>query len=151
MATVIHSAVATFGITYRITGDSAVSSSGALAVTEDYLCIHILNLPFQLIRDVGITRGDDAKVGYYVGLMVSSVLPVQWLDLTILKHSLFFISQACTIFHLSQASDRIGRKPIILIGGAGMSIAMYCFGLSRTFWGLVLRYCTCWPMRLLIC
>ena len=64
------------------------------------------------------------------------------MDLRLLKHSLFFISQACTIFHLSQASDHIGRKPIIIMGGAGMSIAMYCFGLSRTFWGLVFRYCT---------
>ena len=25
---------------------------------------------FQLIRDLGITNGDEAKVGYYVGLMV---------------------------------------------------------------------------------
>ena len=27
----------------------------------------------QLIRDVGITHGDETRVGYYVGLMVCSM------------------------------------------------------------------------------
>ena len=32
----------------------------------------------------------------------------------------------------------MGRKPVILIGLFGVSLSMYCFGLSRTFWGLVI-------------
>nr|GAT52890.1 major facilitator superfamily multidrug-resistance DHA1 sub-family [Mycena chlorophos] len=76
----------------------------------------------QLIRDVGITNGDETKVGYYVGIM----------------QSLFFLTQAMTVLHWSRLSDRIGRKPVILSGLIGLSISMYCFGLSRTFWGLVL-------------
>ncbi|KAF7327420.1 Major facilitator superfamily multidrug-resistance DHA1 sub-family [Mycena kentingensis (nom. inval.)] len=76
----------------------------------------------QLIRDVGITNGDETKVGYYVGVM----------------QSLFFFTQAMTVLHWSRLSDRIGRKPVILSGLIGLSISMYCFGLSRTFWGLVL-------------
>ncbi|KAH7928063.1 MFS general substrate transporter [Leucogyrophana mollusca] len=75
----------------------------------------------QLIRDIGITGGDETKVGYYVGVM----------------HSLFFATQALTVLHWSRASDHIGRKPVILTGLFGLSLSMYCFGLSRTFWGLV--------------
>ncbi|KDR78797.1 hypothetical protein GALMADRAFT_244352 [Galerina marginata CBS 339.88] len=76
----------------------------------------------QLIRDLGITNGNESKVGYYVGLM----------------QSLFFLTQAFTVLHWSRVSDRVGRKPVILSGLAGLSLSMYCFGLSRTFWGLVL-------------
>ncbi|KAG1721342.1 major facilitator superfamily domain-containing protein [Suillus lakei] len=76
----------------------------------------------QLIRDIGITNGDETSVGYYVGLM----------------YSLFFATQALTVLHWSRISDHIGRKPVILTGLFGLSISMYCFGLSRTFWGLVL-------------
>ncbi|KAG1905235.1 major facilitator superfamily domain-containing protein [Suillus fuscotomentosus] len=76
----------------------------------------------QLIRDIGITDGDETRVGYYVGLMLS----------------LFFATQALTVLHWSRISDHIGRKPVILTGLFGLSISMYCFGLSRTFYGLVL-------------
>lgn len=76
----------------------------------------------QLIRDIGITDGDETRVGYYVGLM----------------HSLFFATQALTVLHWSRISDHIGRKPVILTGLFGLSISMYCFGLSRSFSGLVL-------------
>ncbi|KAG0694691.1 major facilitator superfamily domain-containing protein [Suillus ampliporus] len=76
----------------------------------------------QLIRDIGITNGDETRVGYYVGLM----------------HSVFFATQALTVLHWSRISDHVGRKPVILTGLFGLSISMYCFGLSKTFLGLVL-------------
>lgn len=76
----------------------------------------------QLIRDIGVTRGDETKVGFYVGLL----------------HSLFFATQALTVFHWSRVSDHIGRKPVLLTGLFGLSLSMYCFGLSKTFVGLVL-------------
>ena len=96
---------------------------------------------FQLIRDVGITNGDESQVGYYVGLMVRyTVQALQYRLLTKLKQSLFSLTQAFTILHWSRMSDRIGRKPVILIGLLGSALSMYCFGLSKTFWGLILRY-----------
>jgi MFS family permease len=55
----------------------------------------------------------------------------------IVKQSLFYLTQAMTVLHWSSLSDRIGRKPVILVGLFGISASMYCFGLSRTFWGLV--------------
>ncbi|KAF9065831.1 major facilitator superfamily domain-containing protein [Rhodocollybia butyracea] len=76
----------------------------------------------QLIRDIGVTDGDETKVGFYVGLL----------------QSLFFLTQALTVLHWSRISDRVGRKPVILTGLFGLSMSMYCFGLSKTFWGLVL-------------
>ncbi|KAI0091365.1 member of major facilitator multidrug-resistance DHA1 sub-family [Irpex rosettiformis] len=76
----------------------------------------------QLIRDVGITHGDETRVGYYAGVL----------------QSIFFATQAMTVLHWSRLSDHIGRKPVIMNGLLGLSLSMYCLGLSRTFWGAVL-------------
>ncbi|KAI0671564.1 MFS general substrate transporter [Trametes maxima] len=76
----------------------------------------------ELIRNIGITHGDETRVGYYVGLM----------------QSIFFATQALTVLHWSRISDHIGRKPVIMTGLMGLSLSMYCFGLSRTFWGAVI-------------
>ncbi|KAF9790416.1 member of major facilitator multidrug-resistance DHA1 sub-family [Thelephora terrestris] len=74
----------------------------------------------ELIRSLDVAK-NDAEVGYYVGIM----------------QSLFFATQACTVLHWSRLSDHIGRKPVILMGLFGLSLSMYCFALSKTFWGLV--------------
>ncbi|PFH51084.1 hypothetical protein AMATHDRAFT_143455 [Amanita thiersii Skay4041] len=76
----------------------------------------------ELIRSIGITHGNEKKVGYYVGIM----------------QSIFYLTQALTVLHWSRISDNVGRKPVILTGLFGLSLSMYCFGLSKTFWGLVL-------------
>ena len=148
MEPIVHLAIATAGRTFDIAGDSAVSPPGALSdVTIVHVCISRSISHSQLIRDIGVTHGDDSRVGYYVGLIVSTVFHAyQILDLKISKHSLFFITQAVTIFSWGRASDHIGRKPIVLIGVAGLSISMYCVGLSRTFWGLAFRYLAQLPM-----
>ncbi|KAH9919880.1 MFS general substrate transporter [Amylocystis lapponica] len=90
------------------------------------LTIYAIN-PFapDLIRHIGITGGDEAKVGYYVGLM----------------QSIFSLTQASTVLLWSRISDHVGRKPVIMTGLLGLSLSMYCFGLSTTFWGLVLSRC----------
>ncbi|KAG1852057.1 major facilitator superfamily domain-containing protein [Suillus tomentosus] len=81
----------------------------------------------QLIRELGITRGDDAAVGYYAGII----------------ESLFFVTQALTVLRWSRLSDRIGRKPVLVVGLLGACISMLCFGLSTTFWSLVISRCVC--------
>ena len=40
-----------------------------------------------------------------------------------------------------RASDRIGRKPVLLGGLLGMTLSMVGFGLSRQFWSVVLARC----------
>ncbi|KAG2134352.1 MFS general substrate transporter [Suillus cothurnatus] len=79
----------------------------------------------QLVREIDITGGDDAAVGYYVGLI----------------DSLFYLAQALTVLSWSRLSDRIGRKPVLLIGLTAACISMICFGLSTTFWSLVISRC----------
>ena len=56
------------------------------------------------------------------------------------QQSIFFATQAATVLHWSRISDHVGRKPVIMTGLAGLSLSMYCFGLSRTFWGAVVRF-----------
>ncbi|KAG2100401.1 MFS transporter [Suillus discolor] len=76
----------------------------------------------QLIGELGITGGDDAAVGYYAGII----------------ESLFFVAQALTVLKWSRLSDRIGRRPVLVIGLSGACISILCFGLSTTFWSLPL-------------
>ncbi|KAG1884875.1 major facilitator superfamily domain-containing protein [Suillus subluteus] len=79
----------------------------------------------QLISELGITGGDDAAVGYYTGII----------------ESLFFVAQALTVLRWSRLSDRIGRKPVLVVGLSGACISILCFGLSTTFWSLVVSRC----------
>ncbi|KAG1818713.1 major facilitator superfamily domain-containing protein [Suillus subaureus] len=75
----------------------------------------------QLIRDIGVTHGDESQVGHYVGILESS----------------YYAAHVLTIFHWSRLSDHIGRKPVILTALLAISVSMLSFGLSKTFLGLV--------------
>ncbi|KAI6157450.1 MFS general substrate transporter [Pisolithus tinctorius] len=79
----------------------------------------------ELVSDLDITGGDERAVGYYAGLI----------------ESLFFATQALTVFQWSRISDQIGRKPVLLVGIFGLSLSILCFGLSKTFAGLVISRC----------
>ncbi|KAG2118077.1 uncharacterized protein F5147DRAFT_566047, partial [Suillus discolor] len=78
----------------------------------------------KLIRDIGVTRGD---VGHYAGILGSSYYAVHIL----------------TIFHWSQLSNHIGRKPVILTALLAIVISIFLFGLSKTFLGLVVSRIVC--------
>ncbi|KIL64431.1 hypothetical protein M378DRAFT_78319 [Amanita muscaria Koide BX008] len=84
-------------------------------------------LPYINQAKLGITGGDKRKVGYYAGLI----------------ESLFYVAEAMTILQWGRISDHIGRKPVLFIGLAGSALSMLCFGLSRTFWTLVISRCIC--------
>ncbi|KAK7032774.1 major facilitator superfamily domain-containing protein [Favolaschia claudopus] len=79
----------------------------------------------QLVSELDITGGDEKKVGYYA------------------CESLFFLTESMTVLQWSRLSDRVGRKPILLIGLFGSGTSIFLFGLSRTFWGLVVSRCLC--------
>ncbi|KAF8896538.1 major facilitator superfamily transporter [Infundibulicybe gibba] len=81
----------------------------------------------QLVSELDITGGDERKVGYYAGLI----------------ESLFFLTEAITVMQWSRISDHVGRKPVLLVGLVGLSASMLLFGLSRTFWTLVISRCLC--------
>ncbi|KAG1888927.1 major facilitator superfamily domain-containing protein [Suillus fuscotomentosus] len=98
-----------------------------LQLVEPIASMSIFPYINQLIRELGITGGDDAAVGYYAGII----------------ESLFFVAQTLTMLRWSRLSDRIGRKPVLLVGLSGTCISILCFGLSTTFWGLVVSRCMC--------
>ncbi|KAF9007549.1 major facilitator superfamily multidrug-resistance, DHA1 sub-family [Cyathus striatus] len=79
----------------------------------------------QFVRDTGITGGDEKKTGYYAGVIESA----------------FFFAEALTVFQWGWLSDRFGRRPILLLGPLGLSLAMLGFGLSGTFWPIVMYRC----------
>lgn len=81
----------------------------------------------QLVRDIGVTRGDESQVGHYVGILQSS----------------YYAVHALTVFHWSRLSDHIGRKPVILTASLALAVSMLSFGLSKTFLGLVISRVVC--------
>ncbi|GAW00782.1 major facilitator superfamily multidrug- dha1 sub-family [Lentinula edodes] len=75
----------------------------------------------RAVRRTGITGGDEKRTGYYAGIL----------------ESIFFLAESLTVYHMGRVSDLYGRKPILLIGPLGLSLAMLSFGLSQSFWGMV--------------
>jgi MFS family permease len=68
---------------------------------------------YYMVRDFGYPQDD---VGYYVGWIASS----------------FSLSQFFTAYLWGYLSDKIGRRPVLLIGLIGNSISTCLFGLSKT-------------------
>ncbi|KII95468.1 hypothetical protein PLICRDRAFT_48426 [Plicaturopsis crispa FD-325 SS-3] len=75
----------------------------------------------ELVNSLDVTGGDPRKTAYYVGVI----------------ESVFFLTESATILQWSRLSDYTGRKPILLLGVFGLCVSMLAFGLSRTFWALV--------------
>ncbi|BGP39315.1 hypothetical protein JCM10449v2_003253 [Rhodotorula kratochvilovae] len=85
-----------------------------------------LIFPFvaQAVADTGVT--DDArKIGYYAGII----------------ESLFAFTTFATVLAWGRLSDRIGRKPVLIIGLTGVTVSIVSFGLSKSFTGLVVSRC----------
>ncbi|KAH8985273.1 MFS general substrate transporter [Lactarius akahatsu] len=79
----------------------------------------------QLVSELPIIGGDERKVGYYAGFIVS----------------LYFAAEAVTVLQWSRLSDKVGRKPVLLCGLLGTVVSSILFGLSRSFSALVLSRC----------
>jgi len=58
-------------------------------------------------------------------------------DLSIPQESTFFFSETLTVFTWGWLSDQFGRKPILIMGPLGLSLAMIGFGWTKTYWPLV--------------
>jgi hypothetical protein len=88
----------------------------------------IVVYPFivQLVRDTGITGGDEAKNGYYAGFIVSEALNAfSWMRLnSYLQESLFYTAEALTTLQWGRLSDRIGRKPPLVFGMLGLAVVV---------------------------
>jgi MFS family permease len=69
------------------------------------------------------------------------LLPLHPDSKTAFQESIFFLAEAMTVVFWGMASDRIGRRLILIFGPLGLSIAMFGFGISTQFWSLVLFRC----------
>ncbi|KAH9167299.1 MFS general substrate transporter [Lactarius sanguifluus] len=76
----------------------------------------------QMFGELPIVGGDGRKVGYYTGITMSA----------------YFAAEAATVLQWNRLSDRVGRKPILLLGLLGTTVSITMFGLSRSFWKLAL-------------
>ncbi|KAI0749873.1 major facilitator superfamily domain-containing protein [Daedaleopsis nitida] len=81
---------------------------------------------------VRVTGGDERKTGYFAGLIESS----------------FYAVEAACVLQWGRASDRIGRKPVLLGGLLGLILSMFGFGLSRQYWALIPARCAVWVVPL---
>ncbi|PFH46777.1 hypothetical protein AMATHDRAFT_88127, partial [Amanita thiersii Skay4041] len=79
----------------------------------------------QLIGELDITGGDERKVGYYSGMLDSG----------------YFAAQGLSILYWSRTSDKVGRKPMLLVGLVGNAMTLLLFGFSRTYWMLAFSRC----------
>ncbi|KZT73545.1 MFS general substrate transporter [Daedalea quercina L-15889] len=79
----------------------------------------------QQVRKTGITGSDEDRTGYFAGLIESS----------------FYATEALCVLQWGRASDRLGRKPIMMSGLLGLTLSMLGFGLAKQYWALVLARC----------
>ncbi|SGY79791.1 BQ5605_C008g05223 [Microbotryum silenes-dioicae] len=75
----------------------------------------------KFIEDLGLTDQPE-RIGYYAGLI----------------ESLFALTMFTTVLTWGRLSDRIGRKPVMLIGLSGLTLSVVLFGIQKSFLGLVL-------------
>ncbi|CAE6425035.1 unnamed protein product [Rhizoctonia solani] len=75
----------------------------------------------RLVKETGITGGDDSKIGYYAGMI----------------ESIFFLTASVFTLQYGRISDRIGRRPVLMFGLFGQAISIFSVGLSKQFWQLV--------------
>ncbi|KAH8103553.1 MFS general substrate transporter [Cristinia sonorae] len=65
--------------------------------------------------------GGPEKVGYYAGFVTSS----------------FHLAQMLGMYPWARLSDRIGRKPVLLIGALGSAVCAIVFGFVNSIWAMV--------------
>ncbi|KAJ6570067.1 major facilitator superfamily multidrug-resistance, DHA1 sub-family [Mycena vulgaris] len=89
------------------------------------LALVIYPFVIQFVRDTGITGGEETKTGFYAGILESA----------------FFMAESLTALQFGRLSDFYGRRPVLLLGPLGLTIAMLGFGLSKSFWSLFFFRC----------
>ncbi|KAJ7701233.1 major facilitator superfamily domain-containing protein [Mycena rosella] len=65
------------------------------------------------------------KTGYWAGVL----------------ESVFFVAEFLSVYSWGRASDRFGRRPVLLLGPLGLAFSLLGFGLSKNFGALVVFRC----------
>ncbi|KAI8617269.1 major facilitator superfamily domain-containing protein [Chytriomyces sp. MP71] len=80
---------------------------------------------YFMVRDFGLSS--DKEVGYYVGFIASA----------------FSLAQFCTSLGWGFLSDRVGRRPVLLVGLIGNAISLILFGQATTLRAAILSRMLC--------
>ncbi|QRV76687.1 major facilitator superfamily transporter [Ceratobasidium sp. AG-Ba] len=77
-----------------------------------------------MVVEIGVTD-DPERVGFYSGLV----------------ESVFSLTGFIMILPCGYLSDTFGRKPVILLGMAGLAVSMVSFGMSQSLVGMIASRC----------
>lgn len=91
------------------------SYSAFCRLAEPIAFTSILAYSFVMVKEL---NGTDRDASVYSGLLVSA----------------FAIAETSTIMFWGALSDRIGRKPVVLMGLAGTALSSMIFGFAQKYW-----------------
>ncbi|KAF2086665.1 MFS general substrate transporter [Saccharata proteae CBS 121410] len=85
-------------------------------VAEPIALTSIFPYAWQLVRHFKVT--DENNAAFYAGILISA----------------FALAEALTGMYWGGLSDRIGRKPVLLLGCAGTLLSLLVVGFATNFW-----------------
>jgi len=92
----------------------------SLAANSLFSYLGYMVLDFKVVED-------EREVGYYTGLIGSS----------------FFLCQFLSGYFWGILSDKVGRRPVLLLGMFGTAVSTVLFGFSKTVvWAVITRSCS---------
>ena len=85
-------------------------------VAEPIALTSIFPYSWVMVKDFNI--GDKANASFYAGVLISA----------------FALAESLTGMFWGGVSDRIGRKPVLLLGCAGTLLSLLIVGFAQSFW-----------------
>ena len=116
---------------------------GAIVVAEPLAATLLFPFVYYMVRDFDSV--EEQYVGFWAGLISNSKLlqseSSSFALLTAIElASAFFLPQMLTATIWGMLSDRLGRKPVMLIGLLGSAACMFLFGLAKSLaWAVITR------------
>lgn len=93
-----------------------VIQTGIVRLAEPIALTSIFPYAWSLIKQFQVGKESDAS--FYAGLLISA----------------FSLTEAMMGMFWGSLSDRIGRKPVLLLGCAGTTASLLMVGFARNFW-----------------
>ncbi|KAJ2077593.1 hypothetical protein H4R24_005033 [Coemansia sp. RSA 988] len=95
----------------------------AVRLSEPINATLILPFAYQMVADFNVAKSPK-DIAFYASLLFAS----------------FSVCQTLTVMYWARLSDRIGRRPVLVVGLVGYLVSFLLFGVSRSFtWALVAR------------